>query len=777
MSDNLWPTPWRHKDAGGLYIGPSNQMWLYRALPLAPLQWEDRSTQISLGETLASVLRDIGMTSKAPAPGVRQLSKNREVHLVSIRWAEWDSPPKSSSPEMDILMEEFLSYEMPRRLLALGVRLWPQERSNANKTLGRQIKSAATRLLLEDVPDREEYAGDRNYMESLFARYGARVMNDSEERRLESWFADGKGATTSVFESWDSLRVPRSSSDIQMAAVMNFQTSTASAPDFQWVMEAASHPLGPAVVSVRAEMEPAEMTRYRARTSQRKIKATIEEEQATGDLERPEFSDAFNAAQQFEEYITSSGEPLMTRCSVLLGMDLSKGSPDDFYESLRISHGIEAKALEHRQIPALDETLPCSLKRSNPFPQDVSISMIAHSGMNGFSSIGDPEGVYVGVSNPDMSPVFLDPGAAAKMNLPAATLIAGDSGSGKSFLAQMIAIQHALSGGSSIFINPKGYDSLSPMADFCGGQVIRMSALQKSPGAFDPFRYAPPEVAAEIASNHIISVLGGQGGFTQTQQLELGSALKRAAGVGVRCVGESFPFITDGTIVSQIRQQMEASSLFALGIALEPQPSFAGTKGLTLVEFDRALDLPDPAAPNSSYTRRENVALAAIRLVTRASMEILGNSGGGVMVLDEAWTFLGFSEGLQALQRLGREGRSLNILPVFATQRVADVLSKDMESFLSRVFCMKLTDERDAELALELCGLKPTKSRIAWLRTCGPSRTSDTGYPTPASMLHRDAAGRHCAVAVSPIPGRLYQALTTNPSERAEAQGGDRGAS
>lgn len=780
MSDDLWPTPWRYKDEDGLYIGPTRQMWLYRALPLAPLRWEDRAVQISIGDTVSSLIHDIGATSRAPAPGIRQLSKNREIHLVSIRWFEDAKPQYGATPEMTRLMSDFLSVPLPRRLLALGVRLWPAEGAGQNRSLGRQLKTAATKLLLEDVPDREEYADDRDFMESLFQRYGARTMSWEEARQLESWFADGQGAETTVYESRTGLEVTSADMMIQMAAVMNFQRSTASAPDFQWAMEATADPEGPIIISVRADLEPSEMTRHRARTSQRKIKATIEEEQATGDLDRPELSDAFVAAQQFEEYITSSREPIMSRCSILFGMDLANGDPEDYFESIRMSHGIEAKPLEHRQIPALDETLPCSLKRVNPFLQDVSISMVAHSGMNGFSSLGDEEGLYVGVSNPDMVPVFLDPSAAAKRNLPAATLIAGDSGSGKSFLAQMLAVQHALSGGNVIFVNPKGYDSLSAMADFCGGRVIRMSALEKTPGSFDPFRYAPPEVAAEIAANHIVSVLGGAGGFSQTQQLELGSALKRAATVGVRCVGEAFPFITDGSIVGQIRQQMEASSLFALGVALEPMPTLSGAGGLTLVEFDRALDLPDPAAPSSSYTRRELVSLAAVRLVTRASMEILGSSGGGVMVLDEAWTFLGFSEGLQVLQRLGREGRSLNILPVFATQRVADVLSKDMESFLSRVFCMKLTDERDAVLALELCGLKPTRSRVAWLRNCGPSTTSSGGSPRPASALHRDASGRHSAVAIAPVPQYLYDALSTNPVDRARRGGeeaSDRGAS
>jgi hypothetical protein len=420
--------------------------------------------------------------------------------------------------------------------------------------------------------------------------------------------------------------------------------------------------------------------------------------------------------------------------------------------------------------------LPCSSRRVNPFLQDISISMIAYAGMNGFSNLGDEKGLYIAVANPDYTPVFLDPDAAAKENKPAAMLVAGDSGSGKSFLCQMLAIQATTSGKPTIFINPKGLDSLAPMAELVGGQVVKMSALESRPGAFDPFRYAPPLVAAEIATNHILGVLGGEGGFTQAQQLELGSAMKQAAQAGARCVGDAFPFLRDQAMAVQIRQQVEGSSLFALGVGLEPQPRFDAQTGLMLIEFDRKPELPDPSKPADVHTRPEKIALAAIRLVTRASLEILMLGNGGVLVVDEAWTFLGYSEGLAALTQLGREGRSLNILPIFATQRVADVVSRDMESYLSRVFCLKLTDKKDAEVALQLCGLEPTPGRINWLKNCGPVAPKGDNPGKPAMALHRDLQDRHSAVLIWPVPESIRQAISTNPVDReARARGADAG--
>lgn len=764
-SDAMWTTPWAWRDEEGVYFGHNGEVWLYRSFPVSPMEWEDPDTRISIGAGLSTMLSDIGSTSSASASGLRQLANNRQIHLLSVSWDEPAEPPPSSPPALAELQRDILAFSAPQRALLVGVRLRAHTGSSSdNSSMVNQAKAAATKVLMEDVPDRAAYDKDREAMHSTMARYGARKLTASEMGQLESWYNNGRGPDTTIIERVTSLKVPAYDT-LEISAVMRFGSPVLSAPNAQWALEAASHPHGPKVMSVRAELEPHQVTRGRARRSQRRVEATMKEEAATGDLEHVEYSQTFQQAQAFEQYLVDSAEPIMTNCSILLARKV-RAADETYIDYLRNTYGIEVKPLEHRQIRALDEMLPCSSKRVNPFLQDVSISMVAYAGMNGFSRLGDDRGLYTGLSSPDYTPVFIDPGGAARDNKPAAMLVAGDSGSGKSFLCQLLAVQSALAGSTTIFVNPKGHDSLSAMAQMVNGTVVKMSALEASPGAFDPFRYAPPQVAAEIAAGHILSALGGEGGFTQAQELELGSALKKAAITGARCVGDAFPFLTDQRIAEQIKQQVEGSSLFALGVGLSPMPPFAGSSGLTLIEFDRKLDLPDPSRPATTHTRSEKIALAAVRLVTRASLEILNLSKGGMLVVDEAWTFLSYPEGLASLQQLGREGRSLNILPIFATQRVADVVSRDMESYLSRVFCLKLTDDRDAKTALELCGLDPTPDRIAWLKTCGPRRASGDTPARPAIALHRDLNDRHSAVVITPIPEGLRMAISTNPEDR-----------
>lgn len=764
-TDTLWTTPWAWRDEECTYFGVDNSVWLYRTIPTNPMEWEDPQTRLSLGDQVATLLAEIGATSQAPAGGLKQFSNNREVHILSVTWEEEVVPPPSTPGPLADYMRSTFGFTAPKKSLFIGVRLRPAATSSSNASLMAQAKQVATKVLLEDVPDRELYAKDREFIHQLCSRAGGRKLTLIEQSQLESWYNLGRGPDVTIVEGTTSLEVSNIES-YEISAVMKFGDPVMYAPNAQWALDAITHPHGPSVVSVRAELEPAVVSRSRARRSQRRIEATMREEAATGDLERIEYSTAFQQAQEFERFLVESNEPLLSSCSILMARPI-RPADETYIDFLRNSYAIEVKPLEHRQLRALDEMLPCSTRRVNPFLQDVSISMIAHAGLSGFSNLGDRSGVYVGLANPDYTPVFLDPEGAGRENKPAGMLVAGDSGSGKTFLCQVIGLQAALAGYTTIFINPKGFDSLASFARLVGGQVVKMSALEASPGAFDPFRYAPPPVAAEIATNHILSVLGNEGGFTQPQQLQLGSALKRAAQAGgVRCVADAFPYVEDKTVVEQIIQQVEGSALFALGVGLKPMGEIPLASGLTLIEFDRKLDLPDASKEASTYTRPERIALAAIRLVTRASLEILMRSKGGVMIVDEAWSFLGHPEGKAALQQLGREGRSLNILPVFATQRVADVLDRDMEGYLSRVFCMKLSEDREAKAALSLCGLDPTPARVEWLKSCGPRR-GDADFPDrPALSLHRDMYDRHSAVVIAPVPEAVRLAISTNTEDR-----------
>jgi hypothetical protein len=1025
----LWTTPWAWRDEDGCYVGWNGDVWLYRTMPLFPIaaEWEDPSRRLEQGRHIQQALVDIGQMSKESVTGLRQLASNREVHLLAITSEAEARPPEGTPEDLGIFLEDTLTFLVPTKTMLIGVKL---REANAMQAGGDGLidglKKAVAKPLGEEVPDMDRFAADRQAVGAVLGRSGGKQPTKSDMRLLESWYNLGRGTDAVIIEQRDRLVVDQTDA-IEMAVVHAFHDKVNYAPYFQWVSEAEAHPEGIRVVSVRAELEPAQVARRRARQSQRRIRAQIDEEAATQDIDRPEYSDTYQLAAAVEDHFLNTNEPLLTNCSIVLARRASDAD-ETYIDFLRNNHAIEVRPLPLRQLDALNETLPTSPKRVNPFLHDLTIGMLAFAGMHGFSALGDRNGVYLGLTLPNYTPTFLGPLEAPRRNMPPSMGIFGDPGSGKAlandevvatpsgwraigtlavgdlvigadgqptevtevhpqgrrrlakvvfddgsvvradddhlwvvrheraghisgeltvttaelaerlterdgrwsvpmvgavhyqgpsvdvagaisalrdgtdphaafapvedrrgvvagvarageliagvawvdglshasaealrvlveslggtvrdgggaetltlglhldratfeaafatttgwkaparyvvavrpdgtdeatcirvaasdhlfvtahhvvthntYLCQLIAYQAALSGLPVIFINPKGYDTLSPLAELAGGRVVSMSRLESATGAFDPCRYVAtdrPELSAEIATNHILSVLTG---FTEQEELQLSYGLLQGMRAGAQCVRDALAYVENSETVRRVLQQAQTSPTFALGLGVQAQPRIDVDRSLTLIEFDRKLDLPESGKDPASYSRAERISLAAIRLVTRASLEILANFGGGVLVLDEAWTFLSSQAGLSALQQLGREGRSLNILPIFATQRIADLIGHDMESYMSRVMVMSLRDPAEARAALQLCGLEATAGRLDWLKSCGPRQQSEDTPDGWAMGLHRDLDNRHAAVLIGPTPNWVDRAITTNPEERKrirEERAGDLG--
>lgn len=334
------------------------------------------------------------------------------------------------------------------------------------------------------------------------------------------------------------------------------------------------------------------------------------------------------------------------------------------------------------------------------------------------------------------------------------------------FAAQFIAGQAALNGTASILINPKGHDSLAPFAHWVtrsGGQaqIVSLSKLEEQGGAFDPFRFCEPRMAAEVLDRHIVSVLGQSvnGGMTGRQETELSRGLAEGADKGALCAAQALAYVRDDDVRDMVLAMAESNSLFRLGFGFTPQQAWGTTGGFTLIEFDREMAWPTAGKNPADYDRPERVAVAALRLVSRASLEILMRAGGGVLVVDEAHHFLASAEGRATVDRINREGRSLKLLPIFCTQRVTDLVNDsavDMETFISRVLVLNLPDHNESAAALTLCGLAPTDSRVSYLRT------SPSGWG-----FFRDIDDRHSIVHVGAgISSELHQAMSTNYTDR-----------
>ncbi|MDQ6782787.1 MAG: ATP-binding protein [Actinomycetota bacterium] len=772
----MWTTPgsWRTDD--GIYEAEGH-VWLYWRLDLSPLHFEDDSRRYEVAEPLERILGEIGDTARtSPFGDVAQFAQSRPIHILALVWEDVADVPASSSSAHAAYMREALgSMQVPHKGLYLGVELWP-EVTDAGAVMT-NLRNVAIGWLGDHVPDLAPYQKDKALMDSIFGRWGASRLTSADNQRIESWYNDAKGPDVTVVADQHRLLIDRHDV-LEFAALVDFERFRLNDPGDLWLAAAFGHREKAIAVSIRAEMQRPEVVRSRARSVQRKVRSQIEEQLKTTDLERSEDHDLAGLAKQVEDHFATGGAAILSKCSIILARRATTAD-QTYIDLLRNAYGIRIRPLAHRQFQALSETLPGSTARAARFEHDLLIPMVAHAGLSAWSDLGDDKGVLLGMVLPDLVPTLLDTEAASRLSRPPGFVVVGEPGGGKTFVLQSIAYQSVLDGKRVIMINPKTDDDLSPTIDLLrsdgfAAELVSMSDLQAGSGAFDPWRYAKtPEAAAEMAAQHITNVLT----LDQERYVALKSGLVRGAHAGAGCVMEALEAgVNDATMIDLITDMAAGTPLFRLGIGNEAvsRPASA-SPGLTLIQFDQPLDLPDPATPRSEYLPSERAAIAALRLIFRASTETLlrprgstGDAGGsgGVLIVDEAWTFMASREGLAALQKIGREGRSQQVLPILATQRLADVTTAELVSYLSRVLVLGMKDPDEAVAALTMCGLEPTPQRLAWLAQAGVVEPTATNPGRPPVGLMSDIHGRHAGIVLGPTPERHRAAYSTSSTDR-----------
>lgn len=763
----LRTTPWARREDGGVYIGNDKSVWLYREMPLAPLEHEDAHRRLEVGKLVDNVLDEIGKRSRDVGQGLSMLSQNRAVHLFTAMFDTETAVPAGTPAALAEFLEDILPPLSASKTLLIGVKLRSSMLQAAVRADGVGAKVKA--LLNVNSDDLEmnldAYAADFADISAIFARGQGSVPRPEALAQLEAWWNNGQTADQVAEFADTSFRVPRVATyEVQAVQALPKQMS---APFSQWALAAMSHASPAVAISVRAELEPYTVTRTRLRKQTRRLIAQDEEEAATNDIGREENSSNLQYAKDVESYVLRAQSPWLTSTSILLAR-IEDNADETYSHMLAERFGIVTQPLVDRQLEALNEFQPTSNVRVNPFEQDINLAMLSYAGLGSFSNLGDANGVFVGNIDPDFVPCYLDPFGASRADVPPVMTIFGDPGSGKTFSAQLICGQAAMAGIDVFFINPKGYQSLSPWVDWLQSRgvrarVVSLSKIEEKGGAFDPFSFCDdPLMAAEILSRHIQTYLGEA--LSPIQSFTLADGLTKGAMAGARCAMDALAYVEDLEVVKLIKGAVASSSMFAIGFSSEPRDDWKGSSGLTLLEFDRELEWPTPGQDRLEPAQR--LAVAVLRLTSRAAMEILMRARGGVYAIDEAHHYLASTEGRSSLDRLAREGRSVGLLPIFITQQPSDLLDIGMESFTSRVLCMKLKEKKQATAALTLCGLTPTAERISFLASCGPRRGSEGVPGRPALGIMRDLYDRHAVVTIGPIPEHLRLAMSTNRTDQ-----------
>ncbi|HLH99331.1 MAG TPA: ATP-binding protein [Acidimicrobiales bacterium] len=825
-------TPWAAKHSAGIWVGEDRSVWLYRRMPAYPYLWEPADAKLARGTALHQLYDELGRTSRPPAVGeFAHLSDNRKLHLVShVRYVEPSVPPGTAPELAAYLAELFRSSAMvvPEQATFLGVELRravPPGRRRRRQGVMSQLRDWVVAMANVDVPDLALYEADRALVDSILSRYGGRLPHDEDLVALERWLSGGttdapyyvedvdrlvvRDRNPLAFDRWtrlvglseradaagqrdqaETLMAQAEAEIIAGGNVVQFMAvpepgmpkEIGRAPDAPWLMDAQSHTSGATCVSARFELEPGSVTRNRARRAQKRAYEQMDEESQTlRGLGRVEDEEIVFGAKEAEDHYAVTGEPSITNLSLLLAWVVDDRE-ENFADYLRARYGIDAQPLQHRQYEAYVETLPCAPFRAapkRPYSHDALLSTLAHSAVGASSELGDGKGAFMGVSHPGGSAVWVDPFAASEENTPPTMVVCGDPGAGKTFLVELLCYQFAKMDLPVFLVNPKGSDSLRSFADACGGETINLSDLSMEPGAFDPFRFAQGRDVVEIALDHITTSLNERGSaLTREQTIALAEALER----GVRrypqvgCVAQAVWEGIDPEYRSLARQVLawaRTNSAFALGIGWRQREPLAFGNRLTLIEFDQELALPDSTNPNER-SMIENSTVAAMRLITRGCIEVLKRAGGGVLAVDEAWAFLSSPDAVKVINGLGRKGRSMGVFLVLMTQRIADVMTAELEGVISRVAIGQLADAKEIAAGLRLARMDVTDQLVGLVRSAGPTPPAPgdprRGVPPvaakPAQMVVRDLKGRRGIITVEPVPEQLRQAFSTNRRDK-----------
>lgn len=728
----------RSRLSDGRLLGVDNSLWLYRAVPLAPVA-EARTPEEGVAAAVPLMLALDEVAAMTPVRLARRASARvsyRQVHLLLVNL------PQRFVPAADHPLATYLSAQFPdtstdRRVLLFGVRL--QATVGGGGGLRRAIDSVAETLTSGGTP-LSDFDPDYTAMSAAMARSGLRTPTNEELRLASAWWNEGHSPDTQMLAQVECLHVfttvaaaraaKRAGPDADLSNLgVGHHTITFAAvndldlpflqptdPRAHWATQLVEQ--GALAISVRGRVEPTTVTRAELRRQRKGYIDDINERVAAGKMERAEQSEQEALLADVEAVYAAGGPPTLIETSIVVGFN---GFVPDVTD---LSRDLTAKLspMWYRQRAAMAETMLCSGARANPHLQDLPTQSVAVSGLPGLSSVGDDTGALIGFTELDRQPVYLDPMAATDQDTLPMCLVAAQTGGGKTLTMLWLADQYARMGSYGsvrtpvIVIDPKLGSDHSAAVLASGGQVASLDDLTSSDGIFDPIRFsAKPEVGVELAASMLMSI-NPWGSRRDDYETPLQYALHYGVSRGATCVGQALSIAKEeghapAEMVDAAFNLASSSSMFRACFGINPTTDgLRVAEGITLIKVgDAHLDLPDPGSA-ASATLPQRVAMALVRMMVFGSaMALTGRDG--VIMLDEAWVFL--SAGRGELERLGRLARSQRVFPVLFTQRVSDAVKAGMSGYISRGMIGPIQDEGEARAACELFKLAPTPERLA----------------------------------------------------------------
>lgn len=366
-------------------------------------------------------------------------------------------------------------------------------------------------------------------------------------------------------------------------------------------------------------------------------------------------------------------------------------------------------------------------------------------------------------------PVFFDLHTPIFNNKPPGIMITGGPGSGKTYLALTLTTISAITGKTTVVLDPKGdFLSLLNLQDQIGAFNLWNLADPKRKGILDPFYMAedPGEKLSLVMT--VISLFCG--GLDSTQQTVLSPIIKDV-------IESENPSLTAVMMTLRASRRQEARDLGTKLDIISRMPfaklAFAPSnrqnknveigKGLTVITT-LGMELPskDPtAAQKNGSDHKHNLSSGILFLLTDFIRRVMRNDetdNPKSLIIDEAWAVLASPAGAQVVKEVALLGRSKKLALVLVTQSTSHLSELDIGNTITTRFAFQ-TGSKDAAAIVKDMNLPVDEGFEEVLMGL------DTG-----ECLMQDWRDRYSTVQISNWRTDWSMAFETNPLKKIQAK-------
>ena len=482
------------------------------------------------------------------------------------------------------------------------------------------------------------------------------------------------------------------------------------------------------------------------------------------------------AARELEQYLTGPARPPLLASTISLAVGAP--SSDELQRRLERLQREYGPVKLHRpggdQWPLFVSHLPAQRSRVRGYEDYLTIEQVGAMVPVATHAVGSDRGHYIGHTlSGSRQSVLFDIAEGHRRSIPAAVLLAGTQGAGKTVLMELLQLIGLLCGSRIVDVDPKQERDhrLIELPEHAHKfERIEFSANDDNRGMLDPLRVGHPDLREALAVSFLFELLPRN--ISPDWQREIVAAVRAESrqaqeqGKPASCGGAISRLLAsprqDAKEAGNTLEVFGDTGFARLGIGdpSTPRPE-VGDRQVTTLGI-RNLPLPKPSTPKSEYDDEERVGQALVKLLATLAYRLLLNdpSRHALGLFDEAHFLGNDGASRRLLETLMLMGRSLNVTTVLATQILVDLieLSNLIGAFVALGFVNGA--DTDIELALRLLGRDENDAEHhAALRSFRHGRAVMRDYDNRVAEIQIDPGPRFLARRHSDSPDQTLDAL------------------